>query len=160
MARPITAIQLKQQSIEEQQAEQLASLQAQIAEQQQALEKLVEITAGLNDAGVLDAVKAAVQAKDELAGIAVAQISREPMLNLVKHVMNGAELIGSIDAEKSAKLIDSVQAGFQEAELADGNGKTIGLFDLIRLLNDPDVNRAVKFGVHFLKGMGKGLDQE
>jgi uncharacterized protein YjgD (DUF1641 family) len=31
---------------------------------------------------------------------------------------------------------------------------------LIKSLKDPDVNRAVKFGLHFLKGMGKGLDGE
>ena len=29
----------------------------------------------------------------------------------------------------------------------------------MKMLNDPDVNRALNFGVHFLKGLGKGLKE-
>ncbi len=159
MAEPITSIQLKKQTLEEIQEEKMAELQMLIVEQQQALNKLVEITGDLNDAGVLDAVKASVKAKDDLAGIAVNQMSREPILNLIKHVMNASDALSSIDAEKSTKLIESLKSGLNEAELADGNDASVGLLDLIRSLNDPDINRSVKFGLNFLKGMGKGLDE-
>jgi uncharacterized protein YjgD (DUF1641 family) len=29
----------------------------------------------------------------------------------------------------------------------------------MKTLNDPDINRAIGFGVHFLKGMGKELKE-
>lgn len=159
MAEPITSIQLKELTPAEIQAEKIAELQMLIAEQQQALHKLVEITGGLHEAGMLDAVEAAIKAKDDLAEIAVHQMSREPVMNLIKHVMNASDALSSIDAEKSTKLVESFKSGLNEAELADGNDEFIGMFDLIRALKDPDVNRAVKYGLNFLKGMGKGLDE-
>lgn len=158
MAEPITSIQWKQQTLEESQSEKIAELQSTVAKQQEALNKLVEITGELDDAGILDAVKASVQAKDDLTQIAVKQLSREPILNLLKHVLNTSEALSSIDAEKSKKLIEGFKSGLSEAELADGNGLEVGLFDLLRALNDPDINRAVKFGLNFLKGLGKSLD--
>ncbi len=30
----------------------------------------------------------------------------------------------------------------------------------MKVLKDPDINRAIGFGLHFLKGMGKGLKDE
>ena len=30
----------------------------------------------------------------------------------------------------------------------------------MKVLKDPDINRAIGFGLHFLKGMGKGLKGE
>ena len=30
----------------------------------------------------------------------------------------------------------------------------------MKVLKDPDINRAIGFGLHFLKGMGKGLQEE
>lgn len=159
MAKPITSIQLKEQTTEERQAEKITELQTMVAAQQQALNKLVEITGELDDAGILDAVKASVKAKDDLTQIAVNQLSKEPILNLIKHVMNTSEALSSIDAETSTKLVEGLKSGLHQAELADGNNTEIGLLDLIRSLNDPDINRAVKFGMNFLKGMGKGLDE-
>lgn len=158
MAEPITSIKLKEQTLEEIQAEKIEELQTTIAEQQQALQQLIAITGNLHDAGMLDAVEAAIKAKDELAGIAVKQMSRDPMMNLIKHVMNASEALASIDAEKSTKLVESLKSGLSEAELADGNAQSVGIFDLIGALKDPDVNRAVKFGLNFLKGVGKELD--
>lgn len=38
--------------------------------------------------------------------------------------------------------------------------KKIGMLDLVKVLNDPDINRAIGFGIHFMKGLGKGLKEE
>jgi uncharacterized protein YjgD (DUF1641 family) len=38
-------------------------------------------------------------------------------------------------------------------------GKKVSALALIKALNDPDVNRAIGFGLHFLKGMGKALEE-
>lgn len=159
MAEPITSIHLKEQTPEESQAEKIAELQSTVAAQQQALNKLVEITGKLDDAGILDATKALVTAKDDLTQIAVNQLSREPILNLIKHVMNTSEALSAIDAEKSTKLVEGLKSGLHQAELADGDHTEVGVFDLLRSLNDPDINRAVKFGLNFLKGMGKSLGE-
>ncbi|AOV07511.1 DUF1641 domain-containing protein [Sporosarcina ureilytica] len=158
MATPITSINMHKQTPEEMQQEKLAELQSLLTEQDEAINKILEITGELNNGGILDAVQAMVKAKDQIAGIAVDQVSREPVTNLIKHVMNASAGLSAIDPEISAKLVDSVKSGLHEAELYNGNNESIGVLDVLKSLNDPDVNRAVKFGLNFLKGMGKGLD--
>jgi len=158
MARPITSIKLKQKTPEEIQQEKLSELQLLITEQEQAINKILEITGELDDIGVFDAVQAMVKAKEDIAEIAVNQVSREPVTNLINHVMNVSGMLTDIDPGVTEKLAASVKSGLNEAELQDGNDEAVGVFDLMKSLKDPDINRSIKFGLNFLKGMGKGLD--
>ena len=50
----------------------------------------------------------------------VDQASREPVTNLINHVMNASGVIASIDPEVTAKLAASVKSGLDEAELYRG----------------------------------------
>lgn len=158
MARPITSIKLKQLTPEEIQQEKLSELQLLITEQEQAINKILEITGELDDIGVFDAVQAMVKAKEDIAEIAVNQVSREPVTNLINHVMKISGMLTEIDPGVTEKLAASVKNGLDEAELHAGNNQAVSVFDLMKSLKDPDVNRSIKFGLNFLKGMGKGLD--
>lgn len=158
MAAPITSIQRKQATPEQQQQEKLNELQTLIAEQQQSLNKILELTSELDKAGVLDAVNAMLKAKDELAGIAVTQASREPMTNLINNLLNATGLLTSLNPEVTANLKNSITLGIDEAELYKGNGDKVSILQVMTALNDPHINRAVKYGLDFLKGMGRGLD--
>lgn len=158
MAKPITSIHKYEPTIEELQQEKLHELQALLAEQEAAMNKILKITGELNNAGVLDAVQAAVKAKDDIASIAVDQLSGESASNIIKNVLNASGIFASIDPEISEKLADSMKSGLHEAQFANEDSRQIGLFDLMKSLKDPDINRAVNFGLHFLKGMGKSLD--
>lgn len=159
MAAPITSIKRKEHTPEELQQQKMSELQSLITEQQQSLQKIIEITAELDNAGVLDAMSAMVKAKDEIAGIAVTQASREPMTNLINNVMNAAGLLTSINPEVTENLKVSISKGIEEAELYKGNGDKVSVLQVMTALNDPHINRAVKYGLDFLKGMGKGLDK-
>ena len=75
MAIPITSIKKKELTPEEIKQQKLAELQSLIAEQDQAINKILEITGELDDAGIFDALKAMVKAKDDIAKIAVDQAS-------------------------------------------------------------------------------------
>ncbi len=156
MATPVTTIKKKKKTEEETRQEKLAELQSLIADQEQALNKILEITGELEDIGVLDALQAMVKAKEDIAKIALAQVSREPFTNLINHVINTSNAISAIDPEVTAKLVDGIQSGLREAE-ADNDNLKVGVFQLMKALNDPDINRAIKFGMNFLKGMGKEL---
>lgn len=159
MAKPITSIHKYEPTKEESQQQKLEELQALLAEQEEAMNKILEITGELNNAGVLDAVQAMVKAKDDIAGIAVNQLSGDPAKNMIKNVLNASGILASIDPEVSGKLAESMKSGLQEAQLSSGNSQQIGLFDLMKSLKDPDINRAINYGLHFLKGMGKSLDE-
>lgn len=42
-------------------------------------------------------------------------------------------------------------------EQTEAETKKIGLLDLLRALNDPDTNRAIRFGLSALKAIGQQL---
>ncbi|MFJ7932859.1 DUF1641 domain-containing protein [Sporosarcina sp. NPDC096371] len=160
MAIPITSIQKKERTPDEIKQEKLVELQSLMAEQDQALHKILEITGELDDAGIFDALKAMVKAKENLAKIAVDQASREPVTNIINHVLQASSVMSSIDPAVTGKLASSVKSGLDTANLHSHNGQKVGIIQLMTALNDPDINRAAKFGLDFLKGMGKELGKE
>lgn len=157
MASPITHIKKKEWTSEEIRQQKLFELETLIVEQNESLNKLLAITGDLNDAGVLDAVLAMVKAKEGIAEVVMEQATREPVTNLINNVMSAAGALTAIDPESTGQLASSVVRGLKEAEEQNQNGKKIGVFQLLKALRDPDINRTIKFGLNFLRGMGKGL---
>lgn len=160
MAVPIRTIKKKELTSEEIKRKKLDELQSLIAEQDQTFNKILEITGEMDEAGIFDALKAMVKAKDELAKIAVEQAGREPITNLINHMLNASGIVAAIDPEVTAKIGASIKGGLDEAELYRDNGHKVSIFELMGALNDPDTNRAIKFGLDFLKGMGKELGRD
>lgn len=159
MASPITQIKKKEWTAEEIRQQKLYELETLIAEQNEALNKLLAITGDLDDAGVLDAVLAMVKAKEGIAEVVMGQATREPVTNLINNMLSAAGALTAIDPESTGKLASSVVNGLKEAEAQNQNGKKIGIFQMLKAIRDPDINRTIKFGLNFLKGMGKGLDR-
>lgn len=157
MASPIRQLTKKQLSPDEIRQNKLHELESLLAEQDQALNKLLQITGDLNDTGILDAVLAMVKAKEGIAEIVVHQATREPITNLINNMMSAAGALTAIDPAMTEKLAASAANGLKEAEKERTNDKKIGIFGLMKSLRDPDINRSIKFGLNFLKGMGKSL---
>lgn len=158
MAAPITSIHRTEESAEKIQADKLAELQTLLAEHDSALQQILEITGELHDIGVIDGLQAMIKAKEEIAKIAVDQTSREPITNLINHAINASAMISAISPDTTEKLSNSVKSGLETAEAEMINSNKVGIIDLMKAINDPDINRAMKFGLSFLKGMGKELD--
>lgn len=157
MASPITQLTKKKLSPEEIKQNKLKELEALLAEQDQALNKLLQITGDLNDAGILDAALAMVKAKEGITEIVMHQATRKPVTNLINNMMSAAGALTAIDPATTEKLASSVALGLKEAEEESKNDKKVGIFQLMKSLFDADINRSIKFGLSFLKGMGKGL---
>ena len=157
MARPIPQLKKKELTPEEIRQQKLKELEALLAEQDQALNKLLEITGDLNDAGILDAALAMVKAKEGIAEVALHQATREPVTNLINNMMSAAGALTAIDPATTEKLTSSIANGLKEAEADQRNDQKMGLFQMMKALRDPDIQRSIKFGLSFLKGMGKGL---
>ncbi|WP_339232703.1 DUF1641 domain-containing protein [Geobacillus sp. FSL W8-0032] len=78
--------------------------------------------------------------------------------SLINHLFSIAGLAASLDPEKTAKLLGQLAAGVMDAyEQTEAETKKIGLLDLLRALNDPDTNRAIRFGLSALKAIGQQL---
>ncbi|MEO4053132.1 DUF1641 domain-containing protein [Solibacillus sp. CAU 1738] len=158
MAAPITNIK-KQQLTEEQLKDQkLENLKQLLSENEEAVHQVFMIMAELNDIGALEAATKLLEAKEDVAHIALGQLTRKPVTNMINNLMGVAGALTELNPDTTAKLIKGVNAGVDEANKALDSEKA-SAFKLIKMLNDPDVNRALNFGVHFLKGLGRGLKE-
>ncbi|CAG7643746.1 hypothetical protein PAESOLCIP111_04544 [Paenibacillus solanacearum] len=159
MAKPIRAIKKTIRTEEEKKKESLDQLASELADHDAALKKTLELVRELHDSGILEAAHAMLKAKTDIAKIAVEQATRKPVTNMIHHVMGAAGVMAEIEPELTKKLLTSVAAGMEEAKDHLSSPPKVGLLDLLKAMNDPDVNRAVGFGIRFLKGMGKGLKE-
>ncbi|AZV44924.1 MULTISPECIES: DUF1641 domain-containing protein [Peribacillus] len=157
MAQPITEIKKNLLTEEEQKQKKLEALTTLLANNDEALNKVLTIVGELNDIGVLEAADSMLQAKEKIAQIALHQVSREPVTNLINTLMGATGALMKTDPELITKLVNSAMKGMDEANDYLQTDKKVKVMDLVKLLNDPDINRALGFGIHFLKGMGKEL---
>lgn len=159
MAVPITGIK-KQQLTEEQLKEQkLDNLKELLSENEEAVNQVFSIMAELNEIGALEAAMKLLEAKEEVAHIALGQLTRKPVTNIINNIMGVAGALTELNPETTTKLIEGLNTGVDEASKALESNEKISAFKLMKMINDPDVNRALNFGVHFLKGLGKGLKE-
>ncbi|HWI46883.1 MAG TPA: DUF1641 domain-containing protein [Rummeliibacillus sp.] len=157
MAKPITTIN-KQQLTEEQLKEQkLENLKQLLSENEETVNQVFTIMAELNDIGALEAATKLIEAKEEVAHIALGQLTRKPVTNIINNLMGVAGVLSEMNPETTTKLVESLNIGLNEANKAVESNEKVSVFKMVKLLKDPDTNRALNFGIHFLKGLGKGL---
>jgi uncharacterized protein YjgD (DUF1641 family) len=159
MAQPITEITKTLLTEDEQKEKKLEDLKTLLVDNDEALNKILEIISELNEIGVLEAADSMLQAKDKIAKIALQQVSREPVTNLINTLMGSTGALMNADPQLITKLVSSAMTGMNEANTYLQTKKKIGIRDLVKTLSDPDINRAIGFGIHFLKGMGKELKE-
>lgn len=156
MAAPITEIHnpITEEDIKLQKIEELKML---VTENEDVLNSLFDILGELNDSGVLDAATSMLRGKEQIAKVALGQVTREPVTNLINTLMGATGALMKADTDQVTKLLNSALSGIDEGSKFIETDKKIGVMNLVKVLNDPDINRAIGFGVHFLKGMGKEL---
>ncbi|MGE7778521.1 DUF1641 domain-containing protein [Peribacillus sp. NPDC097264] len=156
MAAPITEIHnpITEEEIKLQKIEELKML---VTDNEEMLNSVFNILGELNDCGVLDAATSMLRGKEQIAKVALGQVTREPVTNLINTLMGATGALMKADTDQVTKLLSSALAGIDEGSKFIETDKKIGVMNLVKVLNDPDINRAIGFGIHFLKGMGKEL---
>lgn len=157
MAKPIKTIkrtELTEKQIKEQSLE---SLLTEVAENKDSLLETLELLQELHNSGILDALNSLVKAKEEVAKIAVGQMTREPVTNMINNAMAAGGVLTQMDPEMTKRLMDSVTKGLEKGEQGLQSNSETSLIGMIKAMKDPDVNRALTFGLNFLKGLGGEL---
>ncbi|MEC1178739.1 DUF1641 domain-containing protein [Metasolibacillus meyeri] len=157
VAKLISTIKKEELTAEQLQAQKLEDLKQLVTENEDAVKQIFTILTELNDIGALEAASKLIEAKEEVAHIALGQLTRKPITNIMNNLMGVAGALSDMDPATTTKLIEALNSGLDEGNKAVEADEKIGVLQLMKQLKDPDVNRAVNFGVHFLKGLGKGL---
>ncbi|MCM3570339.1 DUF1641 domain-containing protein [Neobacillus mesonae] len=159
MAKPIQIIKKVELTEEQKKTQSLESLLSEVAENKDSLLDTLELLQELHNSGILEALNSLVKAKEEVAKIAVGQMTREPVTNLINNAMAAGGALTTLDPEMTSKLMGSLAKGFEKAEEGLRSNSKVGILDLLKVLNDPDINRAIGFGLNLLKGVGEGLKE-
>lgn len=157
MAKPIKTIQEAELTEEQKKGQSLEKLLNEIAENKDSLLDMLQLLQELHDSGILEAAGSLVKAKESVAKIAVTQLTRQPVTNMINNAMAAGGVLTELEPETTKKLLSSLSAGLKKAEEGLESGKKLGIFDLMKALKDPDINRALGFGFNLLKGLGEGL---
>lgn len=157
MASPIKKIIRPEFTEEEKQQQTLESLLSEVAGNKDSLQETLMLLKELHESGLLEAVTDLLKAKERVAKIAVDQATREPVTNLINNAMAAGGALTALDPETTEKLTAGVMNGIKQAEYGLEEGTKVGMIDLVRALKDPDINRAIGFGMNLLRGVGEGL---
>ncbi|TPG68169.1 DUF1641 domain-containing protein [Brevibacillus laterosporus] len=160
MARPISKIAKPVVTKEENQELQLTQLKEELAMHAQSIRQSVKLLDELHQAGVLETVQSMVQSKEKMAGIAIKQLVKPNITKSINNVMALTDALSELEPEMTKKLVASVTHGLQKAEEASAKENKVGMFDLFKALQDPDINRAICFGLNMLKGVGESLKEQ
>lgn len=159
MAKPIQLIKKVELTEEQKKEQSLETLLSEVAQNKDSLSDTLHLLQELHNSGVLEAANSLVKAKEEVAKIAVGQMTRTPVTNLMNNLMAAGGAFTALDPEMTKKLLGSVAKGLEKAEQGLQSNSKVGILDLLKVLNDPDINRAIGFGLNLLKGIGEGLKE-
>ncbi|MGG1574316.1 DUF1641 domain-containing protein [Fictibacillus sp. NRS-1165] len=159
MAEPITKISHSAHTEKELQEQSIDTILEDLAKSADGIKELIKLFHQLHDSGIIGAVNGLVEAKEKVAGIAVEQLLRPQMTNAINNMMAAAGVLSETNPDMTKKLMSSLGNGLQRAERALANNEKVGVFDLMKALKDPDINRAIGFGMNLLKGVGEGLKE-
>ncbi|VEI05567.1 DUF1641 domain-containing protein [Kurthia zopfii] len=157
MATPINSIRKNVLTDEQLTEQKLDSLKQLVSENDSAVQQILKLVGELDSIGALEAANKMLEAKEEVANIALGQLTSKPVTNMINNMMGAAGALASLDPAVTEKLVGGLMSGVDEANKAVAENDKISTFQLVRMMKDPDVNRAMNFGIHFLKGLGSNL---
>lgn len=157
MANPITKISKPIFNEADAAEKSLEKLMTDVVNNAEGIQQTMKLLQELHESGILEALNALVEAKEKVAKIAVGQVLRPPVTNAINNAMAAAGVLTELDPAMTKKLMGSVSNGLQKAQNGLETNKKVRAFDLAKALRDPDINRAIGFGLNLLKGIGEGL---
>src|SRR6476620_10338064 len=157
MAQPIRKIKRFELTKEQKKEQSLESLLTEVVQNKDSLVETLDLLQELHNSGILDRINSLVKTKEKVAKIAVGQMTREPVTNLVNNAMAAGGVLTQMDPEMTKKLMGSVAKGLERAEQGLQSNSTTGMLDIMKALKDPDMNRAITFVMNLLKGIGEEL---
>lgn len=160
MAKSITTITEPVLSEKEANEKAWAEVLEELSRNSEGLRSYIRLLQELHESGIMDTMKAALQSKEELAKVIVKEMNKPNNTNTINNLMAMADTLSMLDSDVVKKMASSVSTGFHKAREENQTEEKIGLFDLMKALKDPDINRAVRFGLNFLKGMGQSLGEK
>lgn len=157
MAEPISKIRRVEKTDDQIKQDKMTAIKDQIATDDAAFMEVLELVKALHDSGALDMLNSALKAKEDIATTFLNEARKEPATNAINNLMMTSKLLTDTKPEQTEKMLAGLANAQAKANESLKDDTTLGLFGLARAMKDPDVNRALRYGLAFLKGVGQEL---
>jgi uncharacterized protein YjgD (DUF1641 family) len=130
-----------------------------MSEEIEALGEAMNLLITLHRRGVLRILSAVLDKADEVTDEVVTWLSSPENTRTTRNAAAIYALMRELDPSELKAILNALNngldSGFSELRIE----RRLGILDILRYLNDPDVNRALRFILAFLKGMGASLQR-
>ncbi|EAD1385514.1 DUF1641 domain-containing protein [Listeria monocytogenes] len=157
MAEPISTIRDTKKTPEELEQERLEQMKADIAEQDSGFVEIVETVKLLQESGALEALNSAIKARGDITKTFLNEWRKEPMTNAINNMMISSKLLIDTKPEQTEEMIANMKNAAKKAEESAKKEEIMGMLAMMKALKDPDINRALRYGITFLKEVGQTL---
>src|SRR3984957_20100362 len=137
-------------------AELRARLEQAPEEHAEAMLAAYEVLQELHNHGVLELMRGALAASDELLEKVVDNVSTPASIRGIRNLLFWRRILGSIEPEWFQGIFQAIPEGIAQAT---AEHKPVGLFGLLRRLSSKDSLRGLAAAVDFLQAFGRNLHQ-
>jgi uncharacterized protein YjgD (DUF1641 family) len=130
----------------------LENAQAQHAE---AVLAAYEVLQALHDQGVLELLRGALGARDQILETAVTAVNNPETIRAIRNLLFWRRILGSIEPAWFKGMFQAIPEGMAKATA--GQGKKVGLWGLWRRVRSQDSLRAMSAAMDFLEAFGRQL---
>lgn len=155
MAKPISTIEPIVIDEETRKQLDLNEIESSLTERKAAVLETIELIGHLHDRGILKLLNGLFAEGEEVLGIAVNEFNKPQHSQIVENLVGLAGVLGKIDVYRLKDFAEKATNGLQEATEEDPNDGPNNIFQLLKVLKDPEINRGLTMMLNFLKGMGK-----
>src|ERR1700724_3006413 len=114
-----------------------------------------EVLQELHNRGVLEIMRRALAASDEILEKVVDNARPAEAIRAIRNLLFWRQILGSIEPERFKGIFKAIPEGIAEATAE--RDKPIGLFGLLRGLTSKDSLRGLAAGIDFLQAFGRHL---
>jgi uncharacterized protein YjgD (DUF1641 family) len=132
-----------------------ARLESAPEEHAEAVLAAYELLGEMHKQGVLDILRGALSAREEILGTLAENASTPEAIRAIRNLLFWRRILGSIEPEWFRGIFQAIPEGIALAT-AERN-KPVSLFALLRRLMDKDSLRALAAGMDFLQSFGRHL---
>lgn len=125
-----------------------------------ALKSTIALLQQLYEKGLLDFLVGLLEQGNDVARAVVNMLTKSGSSAGLKTMMAAVKGLSTLDAEALATTMHGVSVGLKNLANVEIESKSMGIFDLMRAIKDPDVNAAIRGGLAFLKGLGQVIRAE
>jgi uncharacterized protein YjgD (DUF1641 family) len=114
-----------------------------------------EVLQELHNRGLLEVMRGALAASDEILETVVDNIKTPEAIRAIRNLLFWRQILGSIEPEWFKGIFKAIPEGIAEATAE--REKPIGFFGLLRRLSSKDSLRGLAAGIDFLQAFGRHL---